>query len=121
MTESVTGDISPIEYLRALRDNYSDEIPEQVLHGPTSAVDRKAFKVCRNWWIGLVGGLGRLQLEGLAPPCLDEEVKSFVVYYSSDEFKRLTTAEDIRRANDLITRIVGDDQQPRLSQNKRKL
>lgn len=112
MTERIKEGISPIEYLRVLRDDYSDEIPELVLHGPVSAVDRKAFKVRRNWWNGVVGGLDRLQSKGLVPPGLDEEVQNYVSHYSSDEFHNqpLTTADDIQRANDLITRIVGDKQ-----------
>ncbi|MBI2268333.1 MAG: hypothetical protein HYU80_02670 [Candidatus Blackburnbacteria bacterium] len=110
MLEQETERISPIEYLRILRDDYSNEIPEQVLHGPVTNSDRKKFKVRRNWWNGVVGGLGRLRLKGLVPTGLEQEVQDFVDHYSSEEFhsQPLTTAEDIARANEIITKIVGD-------------
>ena len=109
MTERPKQGISPVEYLRMLRDNYFDDIPVQILHGPVSAVDRKTFKVRRNWWNGVVGGLETLQLEGLVSPDLEKEVQNFLAYYTSDEFHHqpLTTAEDIQRTNDLITKIIG--------------
>ena len=110
MVEQEKERISPIEYLRTLRDDYSNEIPEQVLHGPVTSSDRKKFKVRRNWWHGVVGGLGRLQSKGLVPTGLEQEVKDFVDHYTSEEFhtQPLTTAEDIVKANEIITKIVDD-------------
>ncbi len=102
--------ISPIEYLRTLRDDYSDEIPKQVLHGPVTSSDSLKFKVRSNWWQGVVGGLGSLQEKGLVPTGLEQEVKDFVDRYTSEKFhtRTLTTKEDVVKANELITKIVGD-------------
>lgn len=99
-----------VEYLRILRDEYSDEIPEQVLHGFVTDQDRKKFKVRRNWWHGVVGGLDILQSRGLVPSGLEQEVSDFVEHYSSKDFHNqpLTTADDIARANEILTKIVRD-------------
>ena len=110
MIERIKGDISPTEYLRILRDDYSDEIPEKILHGPIVDIDKNIFKVRRNWWNEVVGRLARLQSKGLVPSDLEEEVKVFLAHYSSEEFhhQSLTTADDIQTANDLITRVISD-------------
>jgi hypothetical protein len=103
-------DIPPVEHQRILRDYWSDEIPTDILHGPVNSSDPKRFKVRRNWWQGVVDGLTGLQKRGLVPHGLEEEVADFMTHYTSDEFhnQQLTTAEDIQRANTLITKIVGD-------------
>lgn len=92
-----------LEHLRRLHTDYSDEIPDQVLHG------RGNFKVRRNWWQGVVGDLDRLRSQGQIPPELHEEVDEFLDHYTSEEFhdQPLTTAEDIGCVNSLLSRIVG--------------
>ncbi len=107
MTELLKAGNSHKEYLKALRDEYSDVIPDTILHGPVSDTDKKLFKVRRSWWQGIIGCLGRMQLKGLISPEMAEEVKNFITYYTSDQFT-LTTAADIQRANALITKIIGD-------------
>ena len=91
-----------LEHLRRLHDDFSDEIPDRVLHG------RGAFKVRRNWWQGVVGDLDRLRSQGQIPQELQEEVDGFLDHYTSEEFHEqpLTTPEDISRVNGLISRII---------------
>jgi len=51
-----------LEHLRKLHENYSDEIPDQELHGEGN------FKVRRNWWHGVIGDLDNLRTKGMIPP-----------------------------------------------------
>ncbi len=91
-----------IERLRCLRDGYSDEIPEEILHG------QGRFKVRRNWWHGLIGYLERGLEYGDIPKEFGEEIEAFVERYTSEEFHRqpLTTSDDISRANSLLDKIL---------------
>jgi len=110
MTEKEKERISPIEYLRILRDDYSDEIPNKVLNGSMPR-DQIKYKVRRNWWNGLVGGLSRVQEKGLISNELQEDVTAFLEHYTSEEFHNqpLTTAEDIQKANNLLNKILGSE------------
>jgi len=101
--------LSPIDYLKMLRDEYSNEIPDQILHGPVSVTNPKRNKARRNWWFCVVGRLDKLRSKNLVPFGLDEEVNDFIKHYSSKEFHNqlLTTEADINKANELITKIVG--------------
>lgn len=95
-----------MERFRWFRDDFSDEIPDKVLHGCGD------FKVRRNWWHGLIGDLGRGLKKGHIPEELKPEVESFIRDYTSDEFhyQPLTTEADIKRANGLLDRILGREQ-----------
>ena len=97
----------PLSYLKWLRDGNSNEIPNEILSGHS---EKKFFKVRRNWWNGLVGGLSSLLRKGLVK---DEktlgDIQNFLKKYNSDEFrfKPLTEAVDIAAANALLDEIVG--------------
>ena len=92
-----------LEHLKRLKEDFSDEIPGEVLHGNGES------KVRRNWWHGVVGDLGYLKSKGQISSELEGEVQDFLNYYTSEDFheQSLTTGEDITRANDLIDRILG--------------
>ena len=109
MTESQNDQFSPLELLRFLRDTYSDEIPSRILNG-SMPKDQIRYKCRKNWWHGLMGDLTLMQSRGLIPPCLEIDVEEFVSHYASKKFRKqpLITAEDIQKANGLITRIIGD-------------
>lgn len=91
-----------LERFQWLRDEFSDEIPDNVLHG------RGNFKVRRNWWQGIVGDLARGLDNGVVSEELKPEVEQFLTHYTSEEFHQqpLTTRADIDRANRLLNRIL---------------
>jgi len=92
-----------IDQLRHLRDDFSDEIPAEELHGKGN------FKVRRNWWQGLVGNLENGLGNGLVPATLKPEVEAFLDEYASDDFRSqaLTTKDDIVKANTLFDKLLG--------------
>lgn len=91
-----------MEHLRRLREDFSDEIPSKVLHGHGD------FKVRRNWWQGVIGDLDSAINQGLVSKELREETEQFLAHYTSEEFheQKLTTADDIQRANSLLDRVL---------------
>jgi len=91
----------PPERFQWLKDEFSDEIPDKVLHDGD-------FKVRRIWWQGLVSNLERGLDNGVVPEEFRPEVKRFVEHYTSKEFHNqpLTTEADIKRANGLLDRIL---------------
>ena len=108
---------NPFIHIRRLRDDYSDEIPKEIIRGPVLGPEEKRFKVRINWWQGLLADLGYLQTNGLIPTELIDEVTEFIYYFASDMDNHIkeqerTSAEDIARANELITKIL-DSQQER--------
>ena len=96
---------NPLEHLRKITDNASDEIPNEVLRG------RGNYKVRRNWWNGVVVDMELGLHRGEIPNQLVDETRQFIAHYTSENFhdQILTTREDIQRANSLIDRILGRD------------
>lgn len=92
------------ERYKWLRDQFSDEIPNEILDGRIGG----NFKVRRNWWQGLVQDLELGVMKGVISEELKPDVEQFIDYYTSDEFKHqlLTKKEDIQRANDLLEKIL---------------
>ncbi|MCB0169335.1 MAG: hypothetical protein KDJ97_02185 [Anaerolineae bacterium] len=93
---------NPLEHLRKITDNFSDEIPNKVLHG------RGNFKIRRNWWSGAITDIELALNRGEISTELVEETKEFVNHYTSEDFHNqpLTTREDIQRVTRLIDRIL---------------
>jgi hypothetical protein len=96
-----------LERFQWLKDEFSDEIPDRVLHFGD-------FKVRRIWWQGLVSNLERGLGNGVVPEELRPEVERFVEHYTSKQFhnQRLTSEADIKRANGLLDRILGKSTLP---------
>ena len=99
--------LSPKEKLRHLRDDYSDEIPDEIIH---STSPNNAFKVRRGWFQGVTANL-EAALKETDDPVLEAEVKWFVNHYTSDVFKAQgrTKNTDIFAANRIINRVLGED------------
>jgi hypothetical protein len=107
--EKEPKELSPREKLllelRHLRDDYSDEIPEQVINSVTG----QEYKV-RNAWFGFVAGHLELgEINGLISEELAEKARQFGDKYCTDEFRdRLTTSEDIEEANALLNEAIDE-------------
>lgn len=94
---------TPLEHLRYLREEFSDEIPEKIIHsGP--------YKVRKNWWQGVTADLEAvIEDEDIKDSELLTEVQSFLINHLTDEFnERLTTAQDIEEANVLIDKVLAN-------------
>lgn len=80
--------------------SWSDDIPTKVLDG--TAVDKK-FKVRKNWFQGIVGITGFCKMIGIFSPEEFEAINVFEQKYSSLDFNHtLTTAEDIKKGNEIL-------------------
>lgn len=95
-----------INHLRFLNDSFSSEVPENILHS-TSPNNR--FKVRKNWFQGLIADFEHA-IEYLNPQKdsdLKNEINNFLNDYAKPEFtNRLTTSEDIRKADDLLNKVM---------------
>jgi len=86
-----------------LRDEWSDEIPEEIVHG-------RSFKARKVFFANVALSLQLACEKGeIANSDVVEEVSRFIDDYAgSDEFHdRLTTDNDIARANDILDEILG--------------
>lgn len=94
------------EYLRFLKDEALDDIPDEVLHSYDDIYFRKVRKT---WWRGLLWFLEMMKEKDLIPNELIDKVNSFVVKYQAKWFltaEHLTTKEHLDEANELIAQIV---------------
>lgn len=87
-------------------NDWSDEIPEAILHGGGK------FKVRINWWSGVCGNLqNALSFELIKDPetrkVCEEFTKKYLAphYWGTDNDKR-TTREEIEEANRVIQRVI---------------
>ena len=96
--------------LQKMRDLYSDQIPQEILNGRMPP-DKKKAKVRKNWFHGLTNELENAMngIDGeISDPAIRKEVTRFLRHYTSKKFhqQKLTTAEDITRANAIINLIL---------------
>ncbi len=103
-----------INNIRQLKDQWKDEIPSEVIYGGQEDKRKQMYKCRKNWWAMLV-----VELEYGTLPLLDiekdsdliQKIKIFFDDYCGTEFQgstgRLTTEQDIQRANSLIEEIIG--------------
>jgi len=96
------------ESLRRLRDDFDGSIPE-------GTVRDGDFKVRKNWWIALIGYVWLALDQGeIKDPETEKLANEFLDDYMRDgeneKFHcRPTSAQDIERADQLITAIVGKE------------
>lgn len=102
-----------IKRLRWFKDEWSNEVPTEVIYGGQTDKKKQMFKVRKNWWGGLFteleyGALAILNTE--MHSSLIQEIRNFFHDYGGVEFQgktgRLTTKEDIERANKLIEETI---------------
>jgi hypothetical protein len=97
----------PIGRLRRLRFEYSDEIPEKIIHSGTGQIIKN--KARKGWWQSLLGTLGMAVEDGLVSSQLTIEIDEFVQRYATTGFNRRPTSSfDISDANNLIDKILAE-------------
>lgn len=111
---SIPPDFLLKQELSQLRHEYSDEIPDRIVHGPCEGKDTKAR---RNWFLAVAGNLELLAIHGLVPEEIEPLIEQFVSYYTSRDFARLTEPQDIERANSIIDIVLGEPSQATSSCN----
>ncbi len=95
-----------LSHLKFLRDDFSDEIPEKILHSPEG---QQPYKVRKSWFQGVIADAASVIHYGYATDRTKKRFEEFVKYYkSSDPIKRLTTKEGIDKANSLLTSLICD-------------
>jgi len=89
--------------LRKFRDLYSNEIPDEIIHG----LEFK-YKVRKNWFNGVAATLELMILTGqILEPELAREVKEFIDFCAKTlSKKQLTEKEDIDRGNLIINKVL---------------
>ncbi|MFA6271618.1 MAG: hypothetical protein WC693_00725 [Patescibacteria group bacterium] len=99
--------LEALNQLRYLKDAYKPEIPDEILCGVSPD---KNYKVRKNWWAGLFVMLDQRILPLLSGGNYEEltnTIKQFEQDYGDEKFKnRLTTEDDIERADSLIKEII---------------
>jgi len=95
-----------ISELKRHKEEWKSEIPVEILSGLSS---NKNYRVRKNWWLLEVGAFENSLLE-LSPDThfeLIAEINDFISDFTSSEFRdRLTTKEDIDRADLLSDKII---------------
>ncbi|MCX6723431.1 MAG: hypothetical protein NT094_05240 [Candidatus Staskawiczbacteria bacterium] len=94
--------------LKKLRNDWSDEVPEEILTGGHGK-EAPQFKVRKNWWFGVTGNMRLLIEDKILSEGLEEEINIFIKKFAgrtSDFHERRTTAEDIAEANALIDKVL---------------
>lgn len=133
MSGEIPGELKPenipdsIEYylnvFKRLRDDYSNDIPEEVIH--SDALDSK-FKIRRGWFTALVGQLILLKEDYLGYIINTEtekdladdynkkmekliaDVEAFITYCTSKEFQEVEriAAEDVDTGDSILARVI---------------
>lgn len=103
-----------IDSLKRLRYEWSDEIPQEIIHGTTEGETgqqrKKHYKVQHNFFgavnISIANIVDLSNDPDLLSPEFKEEFRRFEAHVSSPEFqKSLTAKEDIDWANNLIDKL----------------
>lgn len=91
--------------LKSLREDWSDEVPKEILHGGGTDKPPK-FKVRKNWWHPVFLTLQSIVEDNLLQEDLKKEVEDFTKEYIKKIRESHTTAEDIAAANAIIDKVL---------------
>jgi hypothetical protein len=95
-----------LAHLRLLRDDFSDEIPDKLLHSP---MGQPKYKVRKSWFQGVIADARNIVLDNYAHENTKEQFQEFWDYYeTSGMSSRLTTRKDIDKANQLLCSLIAD-------------
>ena len=92
-----------VKMLNHLRNEYSDEIPNEIIN---STSDNPLYKVRKAWFDNIIRVIHEMAMDYYF---MDDttELDKFTSYYTSGEFQaRLTTAEDISRGNEVLDYLL---------------
>lgn len=95
-----------IDELERLDKEFHDEIPSEIIRGNS---EDKNWKVRRNWWQGIVAILEvanehlNIQFHSEIMNEIDQFINDYTGYYFAG---RLTTKEDIDRANKITRKVI---------------
>lgn len=96
----------PVAHLRQGRFEYSDEIPDRIIH---STDPEHKFKVRKGWFHAVIWDFYALRKLGTLSPELEARTTDFESKFGTKDFTgRPTTAEDISEANALIDDILAE-------------
>ena len=93
--------------LRHFKDDYSDEIPETILHS-TSSNPPPLYKVRKAWFQSLSSTFNQVKRAKITiDTTLTGKIRAFQAMIHDLAFKqRLTTKEDIDQANEIIDELI---------------
>jgi hypothetical protein len=103
-----------IQEFRKLRDDWCEEVPDQMLH---SAGNLK-YKVRSSWFTRIIWLADQAAEYGLIEGESLEQYESFSAHVNETEFKnRRTTKEDIKKGNAFLDLLIADFEKQAQSQN----
>ncbi|RLJ00659.1 MAG: hypothetical protein DRP06_01575 [Candidatus Aenigmatarchaeota archaeon] len=92
--------------LEFLKDNYSNKIPDEILH---SSANQPKYKVRKNWFQAVTAEAENIILENYASEKSKELFQEYLEPDKNTEFsKRLTTKEDINKGDELLSSLIDD-------------
>lgn len=98
--------LESLKHLKYLRDNFSEDIPREILH---SILKNPYYKVRKNWFVDVMADAENIIKEEYASPQSKKLFLNFLKIYKSNDFKRrITTKEDIKRGNEILNSLIKD-------------
>ena len=101
-----------LQRFKDLHDNFSDEIPNEIVHGNNS--ENYKYKIRGNWFVTVRTCLQNAKLLNFFPKEFNDEWEDFFLTWSQKKPERkndelgtvdtINTKEEIERANDFLIR-----------------
>src|SRR6185436_2482793 len=87
-----------ITKLKELHDDYTDEIPQEIMHGGDNVDDFKKYKVRGNWFTAVKHNLENAALKKFFP---EDFVKEFTSFFNAYQ-NRMSSGKDVRTTKEEI-------------------
>ncbi|MBU0460990.1 MAG: hypothetical protein KJ574_00225 [Nanoarchaeota archaeon] len=102
-----------LQHVRALRHDWSDDIPDEILHSDSMPGGPK-FKARKNWFNIFVGWLSVGVYKNYLPSEFEDRYRKFNQYMHDTDFrKRHTIREDIDKVNGMLDEIISYLERPK--------
>ena len=113
--------MNPLEHLRWLRDEFSNEQPEEIITSASHGVldgQPPRLKTRKGWFAGVVADLENAVCDGQIAEGMIDEVNAFIGDYTGRLFdpekpREKVLKDDIERADSLITKILDEKKNDR--------